>query len=180
MSVIFSAPVAMCQTLQQKDAELLAGGRRIRSRTMDTSPPVASTGKLPWPVRRCLTSLSYTRTLRVRAPCPSRRAASRVRRTTSPASGASARRRCVSTHVIHDSYSSTTYCHHDTHPSTQVNPLSSKVGTLTVDEWAVTFGTARRAMAGCGPAQSPPHCTKCNSPLINGKCTNFTLFDAAL
>jgi len=29
------------------------------------------------------------------------------------------------------------------------------------------------AWAGCGPAQSPHRCTKCNSPLINGQCTNF-------
>jgi len=28
------------------------------------------------------------------------------------------------------------------------------------------------AWAGCGPAQSPPRCTKCNSPRINGQCTN--------
>jgi len=28
------------------------------------------------------------------------------------------------------------------------------------------------AWAGCGPAQSPPGCTKCNSPPINGQCTN--------
>ena len=26
-------------------------------------------------------------------------------------------------------------------------------------------------------AQSPPRCTKCNSPSINGQCTNFILFD---
>jgi len=25
------------------------------------------------------------------------------------------------------------------------------------------------AWAGCGPAQSPPRCTKCNSPPINGQ-----------
>ena len=31
-----------------------------------------------------------------------------------------------------------------------------------------------------GPAQSPPRCTKCNSPPINGQCTNFILCDAAL
>jgi len=54
------------------------------------------------------------------------------------------------------------------------------IGTLVVDGWAITFGTARRAWAGCGPAQSPPHCTKCNSPPINGQCTNFILFDVAL
>ena len=28
------------------------------------------------------------------------------------------------------------------------------------------------AWAGCGPAQSPPRCTKCNSPPINDQCTN--------
>ena len=34
--------------------------------------------------------------------------------------------------------------------------------------------------AGCGPAHSPPRCTKCNSPPIDGQCTNFVLFDVAL
>jgi len=34
------------------------------------------------------------------------------------------------------------------------------------------------AWVGCGPAQSPPRCTKCNSPPINGQCTN--LLDVAL
>jgi len=29
------------------------------------------------------------------------------------------------------------------------------------------------ASEGCGPAQSPPRCTKCNSPPINSQCTNF-------
>jgi len=29
------------------------------------------------------------------------------------------------------------------------------IGTLAVDGWAVTFGTARRAWAGYGPAQAP-------------------------
>ena len=48
------------------------------------------------------------------------------------------------------------------------------------DEWAVTFGTARRGPGGLGTAQSPPRCTKCNSPPINGQCTNFILFDVAL
>ena len=28
--------------------------------------------------------------------------------------------------------------------------------------------------------QAPPCCTKCNSPPINGQCTNFVLFDVAL
>jgi len=30
------------------------------------------------------------------------------------------------------------------------------------------------------PAQAPPQCTECNSPPINGQCTNFVLFDVAL
>jgi len=28
-----------------------------------------------------------------------------------------------------------------------------------------------RDWAGLQPAQAPPHCTKCNSPPINGQCT---------
>jgi len=36
------------------------------------------------------------------------------------------------------------------------------------------------AWVGCGPAQSPPRCTKCGNPLINGQCTNIVLFDVAL
>ena len=61
-------------------------------------------------------------------------------------------------------------------------PLYSNtvVGTLAVDGWSVTFGTGRRGLVGLGPAQSPPRCTKRNSPPINGQCTNFILFDVAL
>jgi len=51
------------------------------------------------------------------------------------------------------------------------------IGTLAVDGWAVTFGTARRGLSGL---QSPPRCSKCNSPPINGQCTDFILFDVAL
>jgi len=39
-------------------------------------------------------------------------------------------------------------------------PLYSNTvtGTLAVEGWAVTFGTARRSLwAGWGPAQSPPY-----------------------
>jgi len=28
-----------------------------------------------------------------------------------------------------------------------------------------------------GPVQAPPRCTKCNSPPINGQCTNFIYTD---
>jgi len=31
------------------------------------------------------------------------------------------------------------------------------------------------AWAGCGPAQAPHRCTKCNSPPINGQCTNHSI-----
>ena len=30
------------------------------------------------------------------------------------------------------------------------------------------------------PTQAPPRCTKCNSPPVNGQCTNLVLFDVAL
>jgi len=46
-------------------------------------------------------------------------------------------------------------------------------GTLAVDGWAVIFGRARRAWAGWGPVQSPPRCTKCNSPPTNRQHANF-------
>jgi len=38
------------------------------------------------------------------------------------------------------------------------------------------------ACAGPQPAhaQAPHRCTKCNSPPINGQCTNFVLLDVAL
>jgi len=47
------------------------------------------------------------------------------------------------------------------------------IGTLAVDGWAVTFGTAMRCL---GPPSPPPCCTKCNSPPINGQCNNFVSF----
>ena len=61
-------------------------------------------------------------------------------------------------------------------------PLHSNtaIGTLAVDGWAVTFGIARRGLSGLWPRPVPPGCTKCNSPPINGQCTNFILFDVSL
>jgi len=41
-------------------------------------------------------------------------------------------------------------------------------GLLHLVQW-------RGDWAGCGPAQSPPRCTKCNSPPINGQCTNHCI-----
>jgi len=60
---------------------------------------------------------------------------------------------------------------------------STVIGTLAVDEWDVTFGTARRGMGRLrppGPAQSAPRCNKCNIPPVNGLYTKFILFDVAL
>jgi len=59
---------------------------------------------------------------------------------------------------------------------------NAAIGTLAVDGWVVLLHLVQRggAWAGCGPAQSPPRCIKCNSPLINGQCTNFILFDVGL
>jgi len=57
---------------------------------------------------------------------------------------------------------------------------STVIGTLAIDGWAVTFGTAKRGLGGLQPRPVPPHRTKCNSPHINGQCTNFILFDVAV
>ena len=62
-------------------------------------------------------------------------------------------------------------------------PLYSNTvtGTLAVDGWAVTFGTARRGLGGLEPPTPLIAVPKlCNSPHVNGQCTNFTLFDVAL
>ena len=75
------------------------------------------------------------------------------------------------------------FFHPGTPFSSVINPLecrgnysaisnNRKLGTLAVDGWAVTFGTARRGLGGLRLAKSPPRCTKCNSPPINGQCTN--------
>ena len=42
-------------------------------------------------------------------------------------------------------------------------PLYSNgvIDTLAVDEWAVTFGTARRGLGGQRPRPDPPRCAIC-------------------
>ena len=49
------------------------------------------------------------------------------------------------------------------------------IGTLAVDWCAVTFGTARRGLAGPQSAQAHPRCTKCISRPINGQCTSHCI-----
>ena len=78
-------------------------------------------------------------------------------------------------------------------PST-LNPLDSKgiysdtSNNTKLVYWPLMGGLLHLvqqgwAWAGYGPAQSPPRCTKCNSPPINGQCTNHciaTLWSDAL
>ena len=74
-----------------------------------------------------------------------------------------------------------------------VNPLefkgnySATSNNVELVHWPLMGGLLHlvhrgKTRAGCGTAQSPPRCTKCNSPPIkfNGQCTNSTLFDVAL
>ena len=43
---------------------------------------------------------------------------------------------------------------------------------MTIDGWAVAFGTAMRGLGGAAAHPGLSRCTKCNSPPINGQCTN--------
>jgi len=54
------------------------------------------------------------------------------------------------------------------------------IGTMAVDGWVVTSVQRGGDYAGPQPAQFPPRCTTCNSPRINGHCTNVLKFDVAL
>ena len=42
--------------------------------------------------------------------------------------------------------------------------------------WPLHLVQRGGACVGCGPSQSPPRCTKCNSTPINGQCTNHALY----
>ena len=57
------------------------------------------------------------------------------------------------------------------------------IGILTVDWWAVTFGTARRGLGRRAVAPTSPVLAVRNvtaSPPVNGQCTNFILINVAL
>jgi len=67
----------------------------------------------------------------------------------------------------------------------RLNPLDSKGNYIATSDniklvhWPLMSGLSHLvqrggAWAGCGPCQSPLRCTKCNSPSINGQCTNHT------
>jgi len=67
-----------------------------------------------------------------------------------------------------------------------LNPLDSKGNYSATSNnrklvhWPLIDGLLHliqrgEARAGCGPVQSPPRCTKCNSPPINGQCTNHCI-----
>jgi len=66
------------------------------------------------------------------------------------------------------------------------NPLDSKgnysaiSNNMKLVNWPLMGGLLHwvqwgGAWAGCGPAHSPLRCTKCNSPPINGQCTNYCI-----
>ena len=57
---------------------------------------------------------------------------------------------------------------------------STVIGTLAVDGWAVTFGTARCGLGGAVARPGPSSLYQMYSPPINGQCTNFILFGVAL
>ena len=60
----------------------------------------------------------------------------------------------------------------------RLKPHSNRlIATLATDGWAVYLVQQGVAWNRLWPTQSPPRCTKCNSPPVNSHCTNFTLFD---
>ena len=61
--------------------------------------------------------------------------------------------------------------HADINVGPSVCPLSVHV---TRCKWMVPL-SMRWPWTGCGPAPSPPRCTKCNSPPINVQCTNHCI-----
>ena len=58
--------------------------------------------------------------------------------------------------------------------------FSATSNTMKLVHWPLMGGLLHLvqrggACAGCGPAQSPSRCTKCNSLPINGQCTNHRI-----
>jgi len=54
------------------------------------------------------------------------------------------------------------------------------IGTLAIDGWSVTFGTAMNGLGGTAAHPGPSSLYQCNSPLINDQYTTFILIDVAL
>jgi len=64
-------------------------------------------------------------------------------------------------------------------------PADHNTSIRWVVHWPLMDGLLRlvqrgEAWVGCCPAQSPPRCTKRNTPHINGQCTSFVSFDVAI
>ena len=53
--------------------------------------------------------------------------------------------------------------------------MINEVGTPAVNGWAVRFDTTRRELDEAAARQAHPRCTKCNSPRVNGQCTNHRI-----
>ena len=71
--------------------------------------------------------------------------------------------------------------------SCMINPLDSKgnysaeSNNMKLVHWPLMGGLLHLvqqggALARCGPTQSHPRCTECNSPPINGQCTNHCCY----
>jgi len=45
-----------------------------------------------------------------------------------------------------------------------------------IDSLIVLYIEEGPGWAAASPLQSPPRCTKCNSPPINGQCTNHAIW----
>jgi len=64
---------------------------------------------------------------------------------------------------------------------TELNNYSATSNTMKLVHWPLIGGLLhfvqqRGDWAGPQPAQSPPHCTKCNSPSVNSHCTNHRIY----
>jgi len=65
-----------------------------------------------------------------------------------------------------------------------INPLESRgnysatLNNMKLVHWPLMGGLLHwysEEGTGRGPSQAPPRCTKCNSPPINGQCTNHRI-----
>ena len=70
-----------------------------------------------------------------------------------------------------------TYCH----PLDSKGNYSATSNNRKLVHWLLMGGLLHLVQqggdwVGCGPTQSPPRCTKCNSPPINNQCTITVLF----
>ena len=71
------------------------------------------------------------------------------------------------------------WAHQNCRAARYSNPV---IATLAIELMGELLRFVKRGVAcpGWRPTQSPPCCTKCNSPPANGQCTKFILIDVVL